>query len=619
MQKYSIRPGQQRSFRKRMITFFSIIVFMFFLLVFRVAYLQIVMGDVYSTRSERNRVRLMPIVANRGEIYAFHFKHKLISNKRSFCVTVVPAGLPKDKIQRGRLLANVANLLSMTTNEIDKIIKRKTWDKYTPKLLKADVGYDILTRLSESINRYPGVFWENRPIRIYTLTNTLSHVLGYTGYISRRELRLHAKRGYRNGSIIGKTGIEQVYDHQIRGDEGILEREVNALNRVTDQKIRKQPVHGNPMILTIDAKLQQLAQNAMGKKKGAIIVSKPATGEVLVLLSNPGYNAGLFYWNIEQKELTKLLNNPAKPLFNRAIQAQYPPSSIFKLVTATAGLETGRLKLSDHYICRGGYRLGNRYFKCWSNHGRLDFFGAIKNSCDVYFYRQSLKMGASAILKYARAFGFGKRTGIDLPGESKGFVPTKKWKYKQAGRPWLDGDTLNLAIGQGDILVTPLQINVMTATIYNNGIAYKPYLKKEIRSLYNNRVIQRNTGKKLLFKNNVSARTYGLLKKSMIMVVNGGTGGVAYSPKVLVGGKTGTAENSGKEDHGWFTALAPMNAKNPEDVIAVTVICENGGGGGAVAAPIAACIIRSHFENKTINQTMQRIWKQWAAKPKATD
>jgi len=619
MQKYSIRPGQQRNFRKRMITFFSIIVFMFFLLIFRVAYLQIVMGDMYSTKSERNRVRLLPIVANRGEIYAADFKHKLISNKRSFCITVVPAGLPKDKLEKAKLLSEVGNLLSMNTNEIYKIIKSKTWDKYTPKLLKADVGYDTLTLLSESINKFPGIFWENRPVRVYTLTNTLSHVLGYTGYISKRELKFHVKRGYRSGSIIGKTGIEQVYDYQIRGDEGILEREVNALNRVTDQKIRKQPVHGNPMILTINAKLQQLAQNAMGKKKGAVVVSKPATGEILVLLSNPGYNAGLFYWNIEQKELTKLLNNPAKPLFNRAIQAQYPPSSIFKLVTGAAGLETGTLKLSDHYICRGGHRLGNRYFKCWSSHGRLDFFGAIRNSCDVYFYRQALKMGSSAILKYAKAFGFGKRTGIDLPGESKGFVPTKKWKYKQAGRPWLDGDTLNLAIGQGDILVTPLQINVMTSAIYNDGIAYRPYLKKEIRSLYNNRIIQRNPGKKLLFKNSISKRTYGLLKKAMISVVNGGTGGVAYSPKVLVGGKTGTAENSGKEDHGWFTALAPMNAKNPEDVIAVTVICENGGGGGAVAAPIAACIIRSYFENKTINQTMQWIWKQWAAKPKPAE
>jgi len=575
------------------------------------------MADEYSTRSERNRVRLRPIVPNRGEVYDRNFKRKLITNKKSLCITLVPVSLPKDEKKRANLLNRLATILEISTNQIAERIKKDKWDVYTPKLIKENVDYRIITRIAESIDEYPGVFWENRPIRVYTLTNTLSHLLGYTGYISRKELKRYAKKGYRLGSLIGKTGIERVYDLALRGVEGIFEREVDARNHVTYQLVRKKPKHGHPMALTIDSRMQQIAQNAMGKKRGAVIVTKPATGEVLALLSNPGYDANLFYSHIDKKKFHKIQNDPGKPLFNRAIQAMYPPSSIFKLVTATAGLETRRISTGTSYYCNGGYMLGDRYFKCWyGRHGRQYLINGIMNSCNVFFYRSSLEIKSANVLRYARMFGLGKKTRIDLLGESRGFVPTKVWKRKTAGRPWLDGDTLNLSIGQGDLLVTPIQINALTCAIYNEGVAYRPYIKKEIRSLRYNEIIEKNPGKQVLFTTGVSKKTFAIIKKGMKKVVRWGTGSAAFSPKVVVAGKTGTAQNPGKENHAWFTCFAPANATNPEDVIAVTVICENGGGGGAVAAPVAACIIRAHFENKTIQETMQRIWKMWASAKK---
>jgi penicillin-binding protein 2 len=610
MQQFSIRPGQKRNFRQRVTAFFAICLFIILMLLFRTAYLQIIKGDEYSTRADRNRVRLTPILPNRGEVYDRDFKKRLITNRKSLCITLDVTALPKDPAEKTAFLIRLANVLSLTTNQILERLAIHSWDIYSPKVIKENVDYRTITRIAEAHDQFSGVFWENRAIRVYTMTNTLSHLLGYTGYISPDEFKRLAQDGYRTGSLLGKTGIEQVYDRILRGREGVYEREVNARNFVTRQFERATPQHGRPLVLTIDSKLQAVAQAAMGKHKGAVIVSKPATGEVLALLSNPGYNANLFYNRIDPEVLRKIQKDPGNPLFNRAIQGNYPASSVFKLVTAIAGLETGRIGLDRHYFCSGGHMLGDRYFKCWKNHATsFNLISALQNSCDVYFYRASLEINPQNILHYARMFGLGSKTGIDLPGEARGFIPSREWKKKTAGRPWLDGDTLNLAIGQGDILVTPLQINVLTAALANNGIAYRPYLKKEVRSLHFNEVIERNPGKQLLFKADVSGQTLDIIRKSMVLVVGQGTGYAASSPKVIVAGKTGTAENPRGEDHAWFTCYAPANATNPDDMIAVTVVVEHGGGGGAVAAPVAACIIRAHFENKTVSETMDRIWK----------
>ncbi|MCK5267764.1 MAG: penicillin-binding protein 2 [Spirochaetes bacterium] len=621
MQNYSIRPGQKAVFRKRVTSFLSICLFTILVLLFRIAYLQIIMADMYSNRADANRVRRLPIIPNRGKVYDRHYKIPLIINKKSLCITVVPVSLPKvktDAEKRRKLIERLSVILQMSTNDIVKRIENDKGDIYTPVVIKENVDFATITKIAEDIGDFPGVYWENRPARIYTMTNTLSHLLGYTGSISRSELRLFSKRGYRPGSVIGKTGIERIYDLDLRGEEGILEREVNARNHVTYQKIRKRQVNGRSLVLAIDRNIQHIAQTAMGKNRGAVIVSKPATGEILALLSNPGYNANLFYGRINEKEFSKINKDINKPLFNRSIQAVYPPSSIFKLVTATAALEQG-FSPTKTYYCDGGFMCGNRYFKCWfGHHGRQNMTLGIINSCNVYFYKLSLeiKPKAATILRYAKMYGFGKKTGIDLLGESRGFVPTMKWKKKQAGRPWLDGDTLNLAIGQGDLLVTPIQMNTFTSSIYNNGIAYKPYILKEVRSIKENKVLMRNRGKQSLFTTDISQKTFRLLKSGMRQVVSWGTGRAAFSPKVVVAGKTGTAQNTRGKSHAWFTCYAPANAKNPEDVISITVICENAGGGGAIAAPIAACIIRAHFENKTIQETMQYIWKQWAAASK---
>lgn len=621
MQSMNLRPAQRQSFRKRVTVFFTISMAMLLLLLLRTAYLQIVLVDEYSSRAERNRVRLMPILPNRGEVFARHYKRKLITNKKSFCITVVPASLPDKKQQRQAVIQSLAGILQMDAKLVKERINQDKWDPYTPKVIQEDVGYKTITRLAEHIRGLPGVFWENRPIRIYTMTNTLSHLLGYTGYISRKELKKMADRGYRSGSLVGKTGIESVYDMDLRGVEGVFEREVDAFNRVTAQRVRKAPVHGNPMVLTIDAGMQQTAQQAMKKYRGAVIVTKPSTGEVLALLSNPGYDASLFYNRINRRDFQRIQQDPAKPLFNRAIQAMYPPGSIFKLVTTAAGVDNGIINRRSSYYCSGKHRLGDRIFRCWyGRHGRLHLLDAIKNSCNVFFYKASLDIKSSRILNYARKFNFGRRSGIDLPGESAGFVPTKKWKRKESGRPWLDGDTLNLAIGQGDLLATPMQVNMLTCAIYNEGFAYRPYIKKQIRSLKTGKVIEENPGKKVLFRNDISKSTYQLIKQGMARVVNGGTGSAAWSPAVDVIGKTSSSENQKKKTHAWFTCIATPKGLSDKEAynraIAVTVICENSGGGGAIAAPIAAIIIRNYFEDKKPLETMQDIWKRWAKEEK---
>jgi len=616
MQQLSIRPGQKRNFRQRVTALFSICLFVILMLLFRTAYLQIIKGELYFSRSERNRIRLTPIVPHRGEVYDRDFKKKLIINRKSLCVTLDPVGIPKDKELKAQLFARLAALLSMTTQQVENRLKKRSWEGgFCPRVIKENVDYRTITRIAESLDLYPGVFWENRAIRIYTMTNTLSHLLGYTGYIDSREYRRLRRKGYRSGSLIGKTGIERIYDRILRGKEGIYEREVNARNQVTHQFERLLPVHGRPLVLTIDSRIQQIAQQTMGVKRGAVVVSKPATGEILALLSNPGYDANLFYNRIDMDALIRIQKDPAKPLFNRALQGCYPASSIFKLITSIAGLEEGRANLSMRYYCSGGHMLGNRFFKCWKNHAStFNMLDAIQHSCDVYFYRASLSIKPQNLFRYARMFGFGKKTGIDLPGESRGLVPTFSWFKKNKSRDWSDGDTFNFSIGQGDLLVTPIQVNLMTAAICNGGVAYRPYVKKEVRSLRYGRVVESNPGKRVVFTTPVSRRTFDLVRKAMVRVVARGTGFAASSPVIVVAGKTGTAETMVGEDHAWFTCFAPANAANPEDVIAVTVLVEHGGGGGAVAAPIAACIIRAHFENKTVNETMQRIWNMYGNK-----
>jgi penicillin-binding protein 2 len=596
-----------------MILFFISSAMLLFLLM-RIGYLQLVMTEEYEARSERNRMRFVPVPAYRGEIYDRRFSEKLIANRKLLCVTAIPIALPRDADKKAVVIERIASTLEMTTNEIQRLLNKDSWDQYSPKLLKEDVDYQTITRIAESIDLYPGVYWENRPIRVYTLTNTLAHILGYTGYISEQELKAFAGRGYRSGSLIGKTGIERIYDMDLRGEEGLLERVVDARNRVTLQTVRQQPVHGRPMILTIDSAMQRVAQEAMGKMRGAVIVTRPATGEVLAILSNPGYAANLFYKRLEVEEYRRIESDPDKPLFNRVIQAQYPASSVFKIITAIAGLESGRMSEETTHFCDGGHLLGDRYFRCWfGSHRRQGLYDGIMNSCNVYFYLSGLDIGMETIVHYAGMFGLGRKTGIDLMGEASGFIPTREWKRKVAGRPWLDGDTLNLSIGQGDILVTPVQINMLTCALYNEGIVYQPYLKKEVRSLNNDHVIERNEGRHVLFTTDVSKNTFTVVKEGMRRVVQDGTGRAARSPAVVVAGKTGTAETSQDTTHAWFTGYAPADAKNPEDVIAVTVVCEDAGGGGAMAAPVVACIIRAHFENKTIDETMRDIWGSYNA------
>ena len=331
----------------------------------------------------------------------------------------------------------------------------------------------------------------------------------------------------------------------------------------------------------------------MGDLIGAVLLTKASTGEILVYVSNPGYDGNVFYNRIDREVFRRIQEDPAKPLFNRAIQAMYPPSSVFKLVTTAAGLESARLHPRVQHTCDGGYLLGDRYFGCWSVHHTQNLYGAIATSCNVYFYRASLEIGSQRILDLARQFGLGQRTGIDLMAESSGFVPTREWKHQTAGRPWLDGDTLNLSIGQGDILVTPIQVNLLTMAIANEGPAYRPYLLKEVRHHLYPDVVEVFEGGELHYNVELGAETFAVLKRGMRQAVTAGTARACDFHDFEISGKTGTAQNVHGEPHAWFSGFVSDSAIDAAERVVVTVLGENAGGGGGIAAPIAARVLRA--------------------------
>jgi penicillin-binding protein 2 len=586
----------------------GIIYFICFVLFLRLFYLQLIRGSDYYKQSVKNQIQVIKVPAFRSVIYDRTGENKLAFNRKSLSVIASPAYLPQDPAERDSMLSNLASLIDMNIEDITNTLKEQSgMDKYTPVILKYDIDSKTLVRFKEHSKLYQGVVCENRPRRIYPLREKASQVVGYTGVISDKELKkMKVNPEYHSGTVLGKMGIEKYYDETIRGKEGILERVVDVKGNVQGENLEKEAVPGNSIYLSIDKDLQEMAYDLLGEKTGAVIVSKPSTGEILALVSKPSFDANIFTDRFTMEEFFVLKNNIDSPFLNRAIQGTYPPSSIFKIITTSAILRAG-LPIDRIVNCPGFTRVGNRIYKCWSVHGNQSLIGGIANSCDVYFYTMGLNVGKDAIMQYGESYCLNKKTEIDIPGENTGSLPDIEWFKKKYRRPWQNGDTANIAIGQGDLLATPIGINVLTMSIVNDGIIYKPYILKDIYSINDKKSVWTRKPE-ILRKINLSSEQFELIRKGMYGVTSYGTAKwIKYATDIPIAGKTGTGEaGKDKETHALFTAFAPYGSTNLNDMIAVSVVVEHGGGGSGIAAPIAVKLIDYYFKNKVLYQAPKR-------------
>ena len=576
-----------------------IIVLIFVSLVSRLAYLQIYQGKYYSKMADGNRIRIIPAMAPRGLLYDRNGT-LLVSNRPGFIVSLLPISGPIPEA----VLEKLAPMLAMPVEDIKTKLKQHS-GSFDPVRIKADIGPEMVTRIEERRSELPGVVIEIQPIRNYINNENGAHVFGYVSEINDVELEKLKPEGYKSGDIVGKFGLEKVYDRDLRGVDGGDQVEVDVTGRPVNVLGKKETTPGKNLVLTIDYRIQKAAEEAIeaqlnylqtksefrNAKAAAAVALNPQTGEVLAMVSRPAFNPNLFARGISEKDWKALNENPFHPMDNKTIAGEYPPGSTFKIITGTAALELGKVtpeeKIFDsghHWIIPKGNAEGEAL-------GWINFREALSKSDNVYFYEMGNRLGIDNLEKYARMFGLGALTGIKLQGESDGLVANKRYKEKVYNEEWYLSETFDAAIGQGFQLATPLQVAVVMSEIANGGHRYKPYLVSKVTGS-RGEVLQtfapEETGKL-----EISAKTLQLIRESLRDVaMDGGTAATAFRDfPVSIAGKTGTAENSHGSDHGWFVAYAPYD--NPRIVVAVLV--EQGGFGAGSAVPIARKIFEAAF------------------------
>jgi penicillin-binding protein 2 len=564
------------------------------ILTLRLFYLQVISFSYYRQVSEENRVRLVSIPAPRGLIWDCNGK-RMVTNRTSYSLLL----LPYKTQDMNFLLKKISLLLNLDENFLKEKIKAGWVNRYTPIKLMKDVDFKTICILEEQNEELPGVSYQPEKVRSYPSPYWAGHLFGYVGEVSQKEMEDSKDKGLNLGSNIGKEGLEKEYDELLRGEDGMNFLEVSAGGKILGPLKDKSPLPytvGSDLVLTIDSDLQVEAESALSQfNAGAVVALDPQNGEVLTLVSKPGFDPNQFCSFLDENTWEGLVNDPSHPLINRAIQGAYPPGSTYKLLTAGAALESKIVDRNTTFSpCHGGFLFGNRVFKCWQpkGHGRLDLIQAIAQSCDVYFYQLSLKLGLDRWSDYARQCGLDKKYKIDLPDEIAGMIPNRTYYEKKFGQgEWIKNLVINLGIGQGEVLTTPLGLAVFYSALVNGGTVYQPHLLKEIRSVEG---MSTPKGKTVLSHLPFSNSTLEILKEGLVEAVNSpyGTGGLARIPDIVVGGKTGTAQNPHGREHAWFVGFAP--ADHPQ--IVVVVLIEQAGHGGTYAAPIARRIIERYLK-----------------------
>ncbi|MBQ3646324.1 MAG: penicillin-binding protein 2 [Synergistaceae bacterium] len=538
---------------------------------------QIYQGDKYIRLAHNNRLRMIRFAAPRGEIFDRNGV-PLAVNDTSFCIMGYPLDLnTPEKVEKlSKIL--IRHGIPMTSADLNKTIKQQ---RSAPYRVMKIVPNLTMTQMAELIADYefphelfPLSVWR----RTYPAGSIAANILGYVSEISEEELKARSEEGYMGGDLIGKTGIERSYEEVLRGSPGQEALEVDARGRKVRTLDSTPAVKGENLNLTLDMGAQKLAVELLTNYKGALLAMDVQTGAVLALASSPVYDNNPLTWGVSGREWNSIINNPDRPMLDRAIAGVYPPASTFKAFMSIASLEEDAINASSMYTCRGGLRFGSHTFKCWkhSGHGGLNVIGALQHSCDVFYYQVGLKTGIEKLIKWGRRFHLGEPTGIDLPGESGGNIAGPDWKMRRFKHQWLNGDTVNYSIGQGYMLMTPIQIARVYAAIANGGKIVTPHLNSK------NYKTPENIG--------LNPEKLAIVQKGLDYVVSRGTGSRAGRFGIRVAGKTGTAQNSHGDDHALFAGYAPVD--NPK-YVAVAVV-EGGKHGSSVAAPLVGQLL-SHL------------------------
>ncbi|MCB2193723.1 MAG: penicillin-binding protein 2 [Deltaproteobacteria bacterium] len=601
-----LEPGENPNVRMALLTAAVVVGLAIVILLGRLWYLQLLRGEHFRLLSENNRIRLVDLPPSRGLIFDTDGR-LLADNRPAFTLAVVP----EDVSDWITLTHRLHNLVGLSPEEVAKARHAAQGaPPFKPVVLRNHLDRHQLALVETFRYELPGVKVLVRYQRAYLAPRLAAHVIGYLGEINKRELQKSNRAVYRMGDWVGRYGLEKSRERVLHGRRGARQVEVDAMGREIKLLKEVPASRGADLTLSINLDLQKAAAKALGDRAGAVAALDPRDGRVLCLYSSPTFDPNDFITGMSSRQWKELAEDPKHPLKDRAISGMYPPGSTYKIITSAAGLAEKAINLTTRFFCAGQIPFGRRYYRCWAykkgGHGYTDIHKAIRESCDVFFYKTGLKLGVDRLAKWARAFGLGRPTGISLPHEAPGLVPDSKWKKKRFKEPWQEGETLSLSIGQSFTLVTPLQMARMTAVVANGGMLVTPTLVKTVTP---------PGGRPVPAPEAVKARVpiapehLQTIAKGLSAVVNEphGTARRAKLPNITVGGKTGTAQvvslkfekSFGDEEnvpwkyrsHALFVSYAPV--ENPE--IAVGVVVEHGGHGGSAAAPVATAVMRAYF------------------------
>uniref|UniRef100_A0A7V4TFB8 Penicillin-binding protein 2 n=1 Tax=Candidatus Caldatribacterium saccharofermentans TaxID=1454753 RepID=A0A7V4TFB8_9BACT len=557
---------------------------LFVVLSARLWYLSVLRGEWFRERSERNRVRVVFLETLRGNIY----------DRRGVCLA--------EDIPRFRLVFLVGSSdEKLVMKRIREILRRDIVFSLRERapgelVLLEDLPLEDVVRIEENSEHLPGVLVEVYPARKYRDGEVAASLLGYVGRVGPEELKVLGKMGYRNEDRIGKSGVESFYESLLRGEEGYRRVEVDALGRVVQVLDFQSPRFRYSLQLTLDWELQRTCYEALGRRNGVVLVGDPATGEILAFVSKPSFDPNLFSRGLSLKEWLDLLEQKSNPLLARPTQALYPPGSLFKILIALAALEEQVVTSRESFFCPGYLEYGNWKYLCWKRggHGRVTFEEAIAESCNVVFYTLGLRLGPERIARYARMFGLGQDAHLDLPGVKTGFFPTPEWKREVLKEAWYPGDTMNLSIGQGYLLVTPLEMYLLLCTVANRGKVYDPHVLWRV--LDENGKVVKEVKPSLRRTVALRPQTWDTVIRGMEKVVTQGTGFNCRGLPVKLAAKTGTAQNPHGKEHSWFGGFFPSD--RPKFVFLVLV--EHGGDGSGEAALVARKVIEWILQNRGV-------------------
>jgi penicillin-binding protein 2 len=551
--------------RIRFISFTPIFIFVF--LGLGLFNLEVIQGRRFKDLSNKNCIRLIPQMGARGNIFDRN-NNIIVDNSLSYDVMIMPG----DEVKINKEMLNVSDILDIDPKGLKDTYRTNLIAPFAPIAIAKNINIKKAIALEESKLDLDlsDIIIQPQPQRRYPYASLACHLLGYLNEIDHWRLTKLADYGYEKKDIVGFGGIEEKYDYYLRQEEGGLSLEVDHRGRSVRLLGFRPPKSGEDIQLTLDLKLQKIVEDSMGSRKGSIIIMDPYSGEIIAMASSPNFNPSLFI-NKDSGYIAGLFANTDASLINRSISSAYPAGSIFKLIVATAALETGKINLSTSFYCPGSIHVGKQEFSCWDTHNQQNLKGAITHSCNVFFYRTGLLLGAQLIHDYALKFGLSKPAGIDLPYETGGFIPQPLWKRIYKFQNWYDGDTVNFAIGQGYLLVTPLQMARMIAVFANNGHLVTPYIVKSIggrdTSVYQKKITR------ISLKDSTVAYIREALRN--VVVDPNGTANMLSTLPVSVAGKTGTAQVHQGQPHAWFIGFFPF--KNPK--FAICVFIEHGGSG----------------------------------------